>query len=151
MSHPLASFSHQKITGWFWVGRHLKEHPIPAPCHRQGHFPRDQVAPSPVQSALEFFQRWGIQNWIYFCCQTGTPLGSAAVSCWDCKWTLTGSFHFSPKCGHLNCTFKNPSGYRNSPHDLLLQAQVRMCMQFYCQNMRLAEVSHTWVDLSFAL
>lgn len=139
------------------MGRDPKEHPIPTPCHGQGHFPLDQVAPSPVQSALEHFQGWGIQNWIYFCCQTGTPLGSAVVSCWDCRCSLVQQmdtnrqFHFSPKFGHLNCTFKNPSGYRNSPHDLLLQAQVRVYMQFYCQNMRLAEVSHTWEDLSFAL
>lgn len=36
------------------------------------------------------------------------PAGTADVP-WCSKWTLTGSFHFLAKLGHLNCTFKNPS------------------------------------------
>ncbi|XP_061317325.1 keratinocyte-associated protein 3 isoform X2 [Pezoporus flaviventris] len=42
-----------------WVGRDLKAHPVPTPCHRQGHLPIDQVAPSPVQPGLEHCQGWG--------------------------------------------------------------------------------------------
>uniref|UniRef100_A0A8B9F833 polypeptide N-acetylgalactosaminyltransferase n=1 Tax=Amazona collaria TaxID=241587 RepID=A0A8B9F833_9PSIT len=44
------------------VGRDLKAHPIPASCHRQGHLPLDQVAPSPVQPGLEHCQGWGSHN-----------------------------------------------------------------------------------------
>ena len=29
-----------------WVGRDLKAHPVPTPCHGQGHLPLDRVAPS---------------------------------------------------------------------------------------------------------
>uniref|UniRef100_A0A672TM59 Uncharacterized protein n=1 Tax=Strigops habroptila TaxID=2489341 RepID=A0A672TM59_STRHB len=41
------------------VGRDLKAHPVPVPCHGQGHLPLDQVAPSPVQPGLEHCQGWG--------------------------------------------------------------------------------------------
>uniref|UniRef100_A0A672UYG3 Tripartite motif containing 65 n=1 Tax=Strigops habroptila TaxID=2489341 RepID=A0A672UYG3_STRHB len=36
-----------------WVGRDLKAHSVPTPCHGQGHLPLEQVAPSPVQPGLE--------------------------------------------------------------------------------------------------
>lgn len=39
-----------------WFGEVPKAHPVPTPCPRQGHFLLEQVAPSPVQPALEPFQ-----------------------------------------------------------------------------------------------
>uniref|UniRef100_A0A672VD10 BHLH domain-containing protein n=1 Tax=Strigops habroptila TaxID=2489341 RepID=A0A672VD10_STRHB len=43
-----------------WVGRHLKAHPVPTPCHKQGHLPLAQAAPSPcVQPGPEHCQGWG--------------------------------------------------------------------------------------------
>ena len=39
-----------------WVGRDLIDHPVPAPCHGQGHLPPDQAAPSPIQPGLEHCQ-----------------------------------------------------------------------------------------------
>ncbi|NXG55756.1 PR40A factor, partial [Hemiprocne comata] len=44
-------------TGLGW--RDLKDHLVPNPLHGQGHLPPDQVAPSPIQPALEHFQGWG--------------------------------------------------------------------------------------------
>jgi len=37
-----------------WVGKDLKDHPVPTPLPWQGHLPLDQVAQSPVQP------RWSI-------------------------------------------------------------------------------------------
>ena len=48
------ALSHRKV----WVGRDLKGHLIPAPCHRQGHLPPDQVAQSPIQPGLKHLQGW---------------------------------------------------------------------------------------------
>ncbi|EOB08416.1 hypothetical protein Anapl_06434, partial [Anas platyrhynchos] len=44
------------------VGRNLKDHPFPPPCHGQEHLPPDQVAQSPIQPGLEHLQGWGIHN-----------------------------------------------------------------------------------------
>lgn len=30
-----------------WLGKDLKDHLVPTPCHEQGQLPLDQVAPSP--------------------------------------------------------------------------------------------------------
>jgi len=45
-----------------WVGRDLKDHPVPNPRHGQGHLPLDQAAPSPIQPGLECFQGGGSHN-----------------------------------------------------------------------------------------
>jgi len=42
-----------------WVGRHLKAHLVPTPCHEQGHLPPDQVAQSSIQPGLEHCQGGG--------------------------------------------------------------------------------------------
>ena len=42
-----------------WVGKDLKDHLVPPPCHGQGHLPLAQVAQSPVQPGLEPFQGGG--------------------------------------------------------------------------------------------
>ena len=48
------------LHGMVWAGRDLKAHPVPTPCHGQGHLPLEQVAPSPcVQPGLEHCQGWG--------------------------------------------------------------------------------------------
>lgn len=44
----------------FCVGRDLRNHPVPQPCHRQGHLPMEQVFPSLTQPGLEHFQGTGI-------------------------------------------------------------------------------------------
>lgn len=64
--------SYHRITDWFgWEGI-LQNIQFQHNTMGRGHFPVDQVAPSPDQSALECLQGWDIQNWIYFCCQTGS-------------------------------------------------------------------------------
>ena len=49
-----------------WVGRDLKDHQAPIPCHMQGHQPLylilDKAAQDPIQPDLEHFQRWGIHS-----------------------------------------------------------------------------------------
>ncbi|EOA93912.1 hypothetical protein Anapl_14400, partial [Anas platyrhynchos] len=45
-----------------WVGRDLKDHPVPAPCHGQGHLPPAQAAQSPIQRGLEHLQGWGTHS-----------------------------------------------------------------------------------------
>ncbi|EOA97032.1 hypothetical protein Anapl_17450, partial [Anas platyrhynchos] len=45
-----------------WVGRDLKDHPVPPPCHGLGHLPLDQVAQSPIQPGLEHLQGWGTHS-----------------------------------------------------------------------------------------
>jgi len=45
-----------------WVGQDFKYHPVPTPCHRQGHFPLDQVAQSHIQPGLEHFQGGGTHS-----------------------------------------------------------------------------------------
>jgi len=44
------------------VGRDLKDHLVPTPCHGQGHLPLHQVDQSPVQPSLEQPQGWGNDN-----------------------------------------------------------------------------------------
>jgi len=44
------------------VGRDLKDHPVPTPCHEKGYLPLDQVAQSSIQPGLEHFQGGGIHN-----------------------------------------------------------------------------------------
>jgi len=45
-----------------WVGRDRKDHPVPNPCHGQGHLPPDQIAQSPIQPGLEHLQGFGIHG-----------------------------------------------------------------------------------------
>jgi len=45
-----------------WVGRDLRDHLVLTLCYRQGHLPLDQVAQSPFQTGLEFFQEGYIHN-----------------------------------------------------------------------------------------
>jgi len=42
-----------------WVGRDLKSHLVPIPCHEQGHLPPEQVAQSPIQPGLEHCRAGG--------------------------------------------------------------------------------------------
>ena len=51
----LLSQNHRMV----WVGRDLKDHLIPAPCHEQGHLPLHQVAQSPIQPGLGHCQGGG--------------------------------------------------------------------------------------------
>jgi len=44
------------------VGRDLKDHLVPNPCHEQGHLPLDQVAQSSIQPGPEHCQGWGIHR-----------------------------------------------------------------------------------------
>lgn len=44
-----------------WLGRHLKDHRIPAPL-LMGHLPLVQVAASPIQAGLQRFQRQSIHS-----------------------------------------------------------------------------------------
>lgn len=44
------------------VGKDLKDHLFPTPCHGQGHLPPDQFAQSPIQPGFEYLQGWGIHN-----------------------------------------------------------------------------------------
>jgi len=44
------------------VGRDLKDHLVPTPCHEQGHLPLDQVAQSSIQPGLEHFQGGDIHS-----------------------------------------------------------------------------------------
>ncbi|RLW12958.1 hypothetical protein DV515_00000580 [Chloebia gouldiae] len=39
-----------------WAGRSLPDHPVPTPCHGQGHLLLSKVASSPIQPGLEHFQ-----------------------------------------------------------------------------------------------
>lgn len=43
-----------------WVGRNLKDHPVPIPCRGQEDLLLDQVAQDPIQPGLEYFQGLGI-------------------------------------------------------------------------------------------
>jgi len=49
-----------------WVGRDLKDHQAPTPCHMQGCRPSyltlDQAAQGPIQPGLECLQGWGIHG-----------------------------------------------------------------------------------------
>ena len=45
-----------------WVGRELSRPSSPNPCHEQGRLQPIQVAQSPIQSGLEWFQGWGISH-----------------------------------------------------------------------------------------
>jgi len=45
-----------------WVGKNLKNHPIPTPCGGQGHLPLDQIAQSPIQPGFERLQEGSIPN-----------------------------------------------------------------------------------------
>lgn len=44
------------------VGKDLKDHLFPTPCHGQGHLPPDQFAQRPIQPGFEHLQGWGIHN-----------------------------------------------------------------------------------------
>jgi len=43
------------------VGRDLRDHPVPTPCHGQGCHSTDQAAQGPIQSGFEHLQGWGTQ------------------------------------------------------------------------------------------
>jgi len=43
-----------------WIGRDLRAHPLPNPCHGQGCHPPDQAAQCPIQPGLEPLLGWGI-------------------------------------------------------------------------------------------
>ncbi|GAB0192649.1 cAMP-dependent protein kinase inhibitor alpha [Grus japonensis] len=45
-----------------WVGRDLKDHLVPTPCHGQGHPPLDHIAQSLIRPGLEHCQGWGLHN-----------------------------------------------------------------------------------------
>lgn len=51
--HPEGSGRESDNPRTIWTGRGLKVHLLPPPCQGQGHFPLDQVSPSPVQSGLQ--------------------------------------------------------------------------------------------------
>lgn len=40
------------------VGKGLKDHLVPPPCHGHRHLPLDPVAPSLIQFGLGHFQEW---------------------------------------------------------------------------------------------
>jgi len=42
-----------------WVGRDLKDHLVPSPCHGQGHLPLAHAAQSSIQPGLEHCQGGG--------------------------------------------------------------------------------------------
>jgi len=42
-----------------WVGRDLKDHPIPTPCHWQGCHPPGEAAQGPIQPGCDCLQGWG--------------------------------------------------------------------------------------------
>ena len=65
--YPLLPFFSHRIMesqncGMVWVGRDLKDHLVPTPCHGQGHLPPDQVAQSPSKPGLEHFQGGDIHS-----------------------------------------------------------------------------------------
>jgi len=45
-----------------WVGRDLKDHPVPTPCCGQGCQSPDQAAQGPIQPGPECLQGWGIHS-----------------------------------------------------------------------------------------
>lgn len=45
-----------------WVGRVLKDHLVPTPCHAHGPLPLNQVAQSLIRPGLKYFQGWGIHS-----------------------------------------------------------------------------------------
>ena len=51
-----------RIIEWFGLERIFKITYFQPPCYWQGHFHLDQVAQSPIQPGLEYFQRGGIHN-----------------------------------------------------------------------------------------
>ena len=51
-----------RTTEGFGLRGPSKGHLVQAPCHQQGHLQPDQVAQSPVQPGLEWFQGWGISH-----------------------------------------------------------------------------------------
>lgn len=48
--------------GDFFILNNHRMVPVPAFCHRQGYFPPELVAQSPIQPGLEHVQGWGIHN-----------------------------------------------------------------------------------------
>lgn len=51
----MCDYNHRMV----WVGRNFKDHPIPTPCHEQGHFPLNQVAQKPHPT-------WGFQKVLFW-------------------------------------------------------------------------------------
>lgn len=54
IKHFWSSQNHRMV----WTGENLKDHPVPAPHHRQGHLPQEQVAESPSNLALNTSRDW---------------------------------------------------------------------------------------------
>lgn len=78
-----------------WVGRHLKNHPFQPPCHKQGHFPLDQVKKWHQSHA------WGQIDW-------PSMISVEWPVC--CKREITKSFKTNSKaylqdCLGMNSTF----------------------------------------------
>ncbi|KAK4821027.1 hypothetical protein QYF61_012113 [Mycteria americana] len=94
-----------------WVGRDLTDHPVPTPCHGQGHLPPDQVAQSPIQPGLEHCQGWGIRSF------SGQPVPFKAITprpittC-PCKESLSSL---------LGGPFRYCKAARRCPHSLLFR------------------------------
>jgi len=57
----LSTCSHS-ITEWFGSEGNFKAHCVQSPCHGQKYLSLDQVAQSPIQPELEYFQGWGIYH-----------------------------------------------------------------------------------------
>ena len=80
-----------------WLGKDLKDHLVPTPCHEQGHLPLDQGAQSSIQPGLEPCQGGGSHS------LSGQRAGISAKTIFDhlqirLAFTLQ---HFFPK---QNCT-----------------------------------------------
>jgi len=55
------------------VGRDLKDHPFPTPCHGQGCHSPDQAAHSSIQPGLENLQGWGTTASLGSCARASLP------------------------------------------------------------------------------
>jgi len=54
------------------VGRALKEHPVPAPCHGQGCHPPAEAPQDRIEPDLECLQGWGTTA-LWAACATALP------------------------------------------------------------------------------
>ena len=55
------------------VGKDLKDHPVPAPCHGQGCPPPAQAAQGPIQPGFECLQGWGTTASLGSCASSSPP------------------------------------------------------------------------------
>ena len=68
-----------------WIGRDLKDHVVPNPCHEEGCHPSDQAAQGPIQPVLEHLKGWSLLSFTFSflecpCAAHSLP-GPAAVLC----------------------------------------------------------------------